>query len=152
VGETLADSAGTSGGLRVFNYSSLGTTTITQATGSPIASGGLAPNFILPTSSGDYVYIANGEGTSAGNVAGFTITASSATIPTYTVAAGSTTSAGVQPLGLAEDSTSTFVLAVGSLGSPYFDAYSFDSTTPGQLDSQITSTSSAASIAIVAAP
>jgi hypothetical protein len=58
----------------------------------------------------------------------------------------------VQPLGLAEDSTGTFVLAVGSLGSPYFDAYTFDTTTAGQLDSQIVSTTAASSIAIVATP
>jgi hypothetical protein len=152
VGETLA-SGGTTGGLRVFNYSSLGSTSLTQATGSPIASGGLAPNFILPVATGDYVYVANGTGTTtAGNVAGFTITASTAATPTYTVAADTTTAAGVQPLGLAEDSTGRFVFEVGSLGSPFFDAYIFDTTTLGQLDSQITSTSSAGSIAVVAAP
>ena len=77
IGETLANSAGTSGGLRVFNYSSLGSATLTQATGSPIASGGLAPNAILPLATGDYVYVANGTGTtSAGNIAWFPITAS----------------------------------------------------------------------------
>lgn len=152
VGETLADAAATSGGLRAFNYSSL-TTTLTQATGSPVASGGLAPNFILPDSSGDYVYVANGTGaTSAGNVTGFTITASGTTTITYSLAADAVTAAGVQPLGLAEDSTSTFVMAVGSLGSPYFDAYTFDATTLGQLDSQLTSTTAVNSIAIVAAP
>jgi hypothetical protein len=153
IGETLADSAGTSGGLRVFNYSSLGSTTLTQATGSPIASGGLAPNFILPIASGEYVYVANGTGsTTAGNVTGFGITSNGATTPTYTVATGTATAAGIQPIGMAEDSTSTFVFAVGSLGSPYFDAYIFDATTLGQLDSQITSTTSSGSIGIVAAP
>jgi len=153
IGETLGNSAGTSGGLRVFNYASLGTGTLTQASGSPLASGGLAPNFILPAASGDYVYVANGAGTSsAGNVTGFTISASTAATPTYTVASTSSTAAGVQPLGLAEDSTGTFVLAVGSLGSPYFDAYTFDTTTAGQLDSQIVSTTAASSIAIVATP
>ncbi len=152
IGETLA-SGGTTGGLRAFTYSSLSSTTLTQASGSPLASGGLAPNFILSAASGEYVYVANGTGAAtAGNVAGFTITASSAATPTYTVAADTTTAAGVQPLGLAEDSTGTFVLEVGSLGSPYFDAYTFDTTTLGQLDSQIPSTTSAGSIAIVAAP
>ncbi len=153
IGETLGDTAGTSGGLRVFNYSSLGSGTLTQATGSPIASGGLAPNFILPIASGDYVYVANGTGSStAGNVSGFTITAGSAATATYTVATDTTTATGVQPLGLAEDSTSTFVFAVGSLGSPYFDAYIFDTTSLGQLDSQIVSTTSAGSVGIVATP
>lgn len=152
IGETLAGTSGTTGGMRAFNYSSLGST-LTQATGSPIPSGGLAPNFILPISSGNYVYVANGQGTSvAGNVTGFTITASTTTPITYSLAADATTAAGAQPLGLAEDSTDTFVLAVGSLGSPYFDSYTFDTTTLGQLDSQLISTTSAGSIAIVAAP
>jgi hypothetical protein len=153
IGETLANSAHSSGGLRAFTYSSLSASTLAQATGSPIASGGLAPNFILPAASGSYVYVANGAGASAaGNVTGFTVTASTATTPVYTVATDTSTAAGVQPRGLAEDSTSTFVFAVGSLGSPYFDAYTFDSTVLGQLDSQITSTTSTGSIAIVAAP
>jgi hypothetical protein len=150
IGETLANSAGTSGGLRAFTYASLSASSLVQATGSPIASGGLAPNFILPVTTPSYVYVANGAGaSSAGNVAGFAVTGSSSP---YSLAAGNTTAAGVQPLGLAEDSTSTFVFAVGSLGSPYFDAYTFDTTTTGQLDSQITSTTAASSIAIVATP
>lgn len=156
IGETLADpTSGASGGLRVFNYSSLGSGSPTQATGSPIASGGLAPNFILPLSTGtyagDYVYVANGAGQSAaGNVTGFSITAGSGS--TYTIATDTSTAAGAQPLGLAEDSTGSFVFAVGSQGSPYFDAYTFDPATPGQLDSQVTATTAASSIAIVAAP
>jgi hypothetical protein len=153
IGETLGDSAGTSGGLRVFNYSSLGSTKLTQATGSPLASGGLAPNFILPATSGDYVYVANGTGTtSAGNVTGFTITSTGTTTLTYTVATGTSTAAGVDPLSLAEDSSSQFVFEVGTLGSPYFDSFTFDTTTLGQLDSQIISTTASGSIAIVAAP
>src|SRR6202044_998260 len=80
IGETLANSSGNSGGLRVFNYSSLGTGTKhpipTQISGSPIATGGLAPNAILPLASGEYVYVANGAGnTSNGNVAWFPLTA-----------------------------------------------------------------------------
>ncbi|HVU45259.1 MAG TPA: beta-propeller fold lactonase family protein [Terracidiphilus sp.] len=134
IGESLA-SGGTTGGLRVFNYSSLGGT-LTQASGSPIASGGLAPNAILPLRSGDYVYVANGKGaSSAGNITGFSITGSS----TYTIATGSTVSAGILPNGLAEDSNGNFVIAVSQGGSPDLDAYIFDTTTAGQLDSVITS-------------
>lgn len=152
VGETLAGTSETTGGLRVFNYSSLGST-LTQATGSPLASGGLAPNAILPAASGSYVYVANGEGTSsAGNVTGFTITSSGTTTIAYTVAKDTATAAGVQPASLAEDSTSTFVIAVGALGSPYFDAYTFDATTLGQLDSQLASSTAVNSIAVVSAP
>jgi hypothetical protein len=90
--------------------------------------------------------VANGAGTaSAGNVSGFTVTAS-------TVTAGSTATVGIQPLGLAEDSTGAFVFSVGSLGSPYFDAFTFDTSTAGKLDSQITSTTAVSSVAVVAAP
>jgi len=150
VGETLANSAGTSGGLRAFTYASLSTSTLVNISGSPIASGGLAPNFILPVTTPAYVYVANGAGTStAGNVAGFAVTGSGSS---YTITTGSTTAAGVQPLGLAEDSSSTFIFEVGSLGSPYFDSFTFDSTTTGKLDTQITSNTSASSIAIVATP
>ena len=152
IGETLANSAGNSGGLRAFTYASLGTSplSLVQATGSPIATGGLAPNFILPVSTPSFVYVANGAGAgTAGNVAGFEVTATGST---YSLSAGSSVAAGVQPIGLAEDSTSAFVLAVGSLGSPYFDAYAFDATTTGQLDSQITSTTAASFTAVVAAP
>jgi len=152
IGETLADSTGTTGGLRAFNYSSLGST-LTQATGSPLTSGGLAPNAILPAASGTYVYVANGEGTtSAGNITGFAITSTGTTALTYTLTKDTSTAAGVQPLALAEDSTGTFVFEVGSLGSPYFDSFTFDTTTAGQLDTQITSTKAAEYTAVVAAP
>jgi 6-phosphogluconolactonase (cycloisomerase 2 family) len=131
IGETLAGSSGTSGGLRVFNYSSL-SGTLTQASGSPIATGGLAPNAILPIASGDYVYVGNGTGpTSAGNITGFSITEASST---YTIALGSTVAAGIQPYGLAEDSDANFVLAVSEGGSYDLEAYIFDTTTAGQLD------------------
>ena len=149
VGETLG-SGGNTGGLRVFNYSSLGTSALTQVSGSPFASGGLSPNYILPDASGDYVYVANGAGPStAGNITGFTITASGTT---YSVASTTSTAAGVLPLAMAEDSTGTFVFEVGSSGSPYFDAYTFDTTTAGQLESEVVSNTAASSIAIVAAP
>ncbi len=138
IGETLANSSANSGGLRVFNYGSL-TSTLTQATGSPIASGGLAPNAVLPIASGDYVYVANGQGnTAAGNIAWFPITASGTT---YTIASGSSIASGIQPIGLAEDSDANFVLAVAtggstSSGNPDLDAYTISS---GALTSALTS-------------
>ena len=114
IGETLANSSANSGALRVFNYSSL-SGTLSQITGSPIATGGLAPNAILPEASGGYVYVANGTGSSStGNVAWFPISVSGTT---YSIATGSSISSGVQPMGLAEDSENNFVLAVSSGGS-----------------------------------
>jgi 6-phosphogluconolactonase (cycloisomerase 2 family) len=154
IGETLGDSAGTSGGLRVFNYSSLGASGgLTQASGSPIASGGLAPNTILAIASGDYVYAGNGTGpTSAGNITGFSVTSSGGI---YTVATGSTVAAGTQPYGLAEDSDSHFVLAVAEGGNSDLTAYIFDTTTAGQLDVSLTSTTGTdptEAVAVAAAP
>ena len=156
IGETNGNTAGTSGGLRVFNYSSLGSGALTQAVGSPIASGGLAPNAILPLGTGDYVYVANGTTgtTSAGNVAWFPITASGTT---YTVAAGSTIASGIQPISLAEDSDGNFVLAVATGGSttsgdPDLDAYTMSS---GALTSAIqskTGTDPVGAVAIAALP
>lgn len=135
VGETLANSAGNAGGLRVFDYTTL-TTKLAEVSGSPYASGGLAPNSILSEGTGAYVYVANGQGTTkAGNVAEFTIATSGTT---YSLTAGSTTAAGTQPSGLAEDSTSVYVLVVSSGGSPDLSAFSFDSTTLGKLDSVLT--------------
>ncbi len=155
IGETLANSSASSGGLRVFNYSSLGTGTLTQATGSPIASGEKAPNAILPLASGEYVYVANGSGdTSSGNIAWFPITASGTT---YTIASGSTIATGIVPIGLAEDSDDNFVLAVStggstSSGNPDLEAYTMSS---GALTSSITSTTGTDPVgahAIVALP
>jgi hypothetical protein len=153
IGETLA--VGASGGLRAFNYSSLGSATLTQATGSPIASGGLAPNAILPLANGDYVYVANGTGdTSAGNIAWFPISTSGTT---YSVAAGKTVASGIQPSGLAEDSTSNFVLAVSTggtttSGDPDLEAYTMSS---GALTAALTSatgTDPTGALAVAALP
>jgi 6-phosphogluconolactonase (cycloisomerase 2 family) len=151
IGETLA-SGGNAGGLRVFDYSSLGGS-LTQATGSPIASGGTSPRAILPIASGDYVYVANGKGiSSAGNVTGFSIASASGV---YTIAQASTVSAGIQPYDLAEDSSGNFVLAVSEGGNPDLEAYIFDATTAGQLDSVITSVTGSdptQAVAVAAAP
>jgi hypothetical protein len=152
----IGETAGTAGELRVFNYSSLATPqSLTQATGSPIASGGLAPNAILPLANGDFVYVANGTGlTSAGNVAWFPITASGTT---YTVSAGKSIASGIQPISLAEDSSGYFVLAVStggstSSGDPDLEAYTMSS---GALTSAIqskTGTDPVGAVAVAALP
>jgi 6-phosphogluconolactonase (cycloisomerase 2 family) len=154
IGETLANSSANSGGLRVFNYSSL-SGALTQASGSPIASGGLAPNAILPIASGQYVYVANGQGnTGSGNIAWFPISASGTT---YTVAAGSNIAGGIQPIGLAEDSDGNFVLAVStggstSSGAPDLEAYTMSSGTLTAAITSKTGTDPVGAIAIAALP
>lgn len=136
IGETLGSSSGKSGGLRAINFSSLGGT-LTNATGSPMDSGGLAPAAILPDASGSYVYVANGQGTSTGNVQSFSITTGgTSAAPTYSLATvGTSVSAGLQPSGLAEDSQGKYVLEINTGGSPDLAAYTFDTTTAGKLDS-----------------
>jgi 6-phosphogluconolactonase (cycloisomerase 2 family) len=157
VGETLAATGNDPAGLRVFNYSSL-TSTLTEVSGSPYATQGLQPAAILPDSTGAYVYVANGLGSGTdGNIAGFTLkTSSSSSSSSVTgLAAGSTVSAGIQPVGLAEDSTNTYVLAVSSGGDPDLAAFSFDTTTLGKLDSVLTAstgTDPVSASAIVAVP
>jgi hypothetical protein len=154
IGETLANSSANSGGLRVFNYSSL-SGTLTQVSGSPIASGGLAPNAILPIASGEYVYVANGQGnTGSGNIAWFPISVSGTS---YTIASGSTIASGIVPMGLAEDSLDNFVLAVSnggstSSGDPDLEAYTMSS---GALTAAITSktgTDPVGAVAVAALP
>lgn len=153
IGETLANS-GTSGGLRAFNYSSLGGA-LTQASGSPIASGGLSPSAILPIASGGYVYVANGQGeTGAGNVAWFPITASGTT---YSIASGSTIASGIFPVGLAEDSEDNFVLAVStggatSSGNPDLEAYTMSSGTLSSALTSATGSDPVGAIAVAALP
>jgi len=138
IGETNASSG--SGGLRAFNYSSLGSGTVTEI-GSPYPSGGGSPTAILPDLSGAYVYVASWQGTtSSGVIQGFNIASStSGSTTTYTLSSISTVSTGIEPAGLAEDSQSNFVLAVSSGGSYDLEAYIFDTTTAGQLDKSITS-------------
>lgn len=158
IGETLA-SSGTTGGLRVFNYSSLGTGTTranpTQITGSPIASGGGSPYAILPVASGEYVYVANGQGNSGtGNITWFPISVSGTT---YSIAAGSDIAAGVVPKSLAEDSQDHFVLAVStggstSSGDPDLAAYSMSSGALTLNIASSTGTDPVGAVAVAAAP
>ena len=138
IGETNADSTGKSGAILTYLYSSLGGTP-TLATSAAVASGGLAPNFILPASLGTELFVANGQGlssTNTGNIASFSVAGSNTT---WTLTPGSTTTTGVgiQPFSLAIDSTSTFLLATNSLGNPELSTYTFGSTV-GSLTAQIT--------------
>ncbi len=147
VGETAALTATQTGGLRAFN---IGATALTEVTGSPYNSGGTGPSAILPTAS--YVYVANRavSGTTTGNISGFAITA---TGTVYSLTAVNTIASGISTVGLAEDSTNTYLLAVNSGGTPDLSTYTFDATTAGKLDASATAatgTDPAGAIAIVA--
>ena len=154
VGETLATSGSNTGGLRVFDFSTLGSG-LKEITGSPFSIAGLAPYSILPISTGNYVYVANRQTSSGstGVIAGFSISASDSV---YTLTAlGSTFNVGTNPMALAEDSTGTFVFAVDYGGSPDLMGYTFDATNAGYLDASVsgaTGTDPVEASAIVAAP
>jgi len=156
IGETGSGSgSGNTGILRAFLFSSLSKTP-TEVTGSPYASGGLTPVSILPTADGAYLYVGNStvSSSSTGNVTGFTVT-STGTAYSLTALGGAAVAGGTTPAGLAEDSTRSIVLLVNSGGSPDLDVYSFDTTTLGQLDSVLTSstgTDPVGAIAVAAAP
>lgn len=153
VGETVALNGTQTGGLRVFQITS---TRLNQVSGSPFATGGTGPSAILPTAG--YVYVANKavSGSNNGNITGYSVTATtSGTTTTYALAKINTVSAGSNTMGLAEDSTSTYVLAVNFGGSPDLNTYTFDPTTKGQLDSGATAatgTDPVGAIAIAAVP
>lgn len=149
IGETVAVSGTQSGGLRVFQIAS---TKISEITGSPYPTAGTGPSALLSTTG--YVYVANKavSGSTTGNITGFSVNLSGST---YSLTKVSTVNAGVSPVGLAEDSTSTYVLALNSGGSPDLSTYTFDATTKGQLDAGATSstgTDPTQAIAIAAVP
>ena len=60
IGETVATSGSNTGGLRVFNFS-----TVKEISGSPFAIDGLAPYSILPLSTGQYVYVVSRQTSTA---------------------------------------------------------------------------------------
>jgi len=148
VGETVATTGTQTGGVRVFTVG----TTITEVSGSPYTTAGTGPSAILPTA--DYVYVANKavSGSTDGNITGYAITATGSV---YSLSSVNSVTTGISTVGLAEDSTSTYVLAVSSGGTPDLDAFTFDTTTPGKLDastSATTGTDPTESVAIAAIP
>jgi len=127
-GETVAVSGSNPGGVRVFTIGT-STTPLTEMTGSPFASGGIGPSAILPTAG--YVYVANRSvsGNNNGNIKAFAINSTAGVPSGLTDVASGTIAAGVATIGLAEDSTGTYVLAVNSSGSPDLNAYTINATT-----------------------
>jgi 6-phosphogluconolactonase len=125
VGETVALSGNNPGGLRMFNIGA--NSALTEVTGSPYATGGIGPSAILPTT--HYVYVANKavSGSNTGNITAFAIT-TTGTATSLTAVSSGTISAGVSTVGLAEDGTGTYILAVNSSGNPDLNAYTISST------------------------
>lgn len=124
VGETELISNSNSGGLRVFTIGA--NSSIDEVANSPYATGGVEPSFILPTS--NYVYVANKtvSGRDNGNISAFAITITGTAFSLTPIVNGSI-GAGFSTVGLSEDRTATYVLAVNSGGSPDLNAYTIDS-------------------------
>jgi len=132
VGETVAVSGTQTGGLRVFTIGA--TSDITEITGSPYSTGGTGPSAILPGTS--LVYVANKavSGSTDGNITGFTLATSGTTTITYSLTTISSIAAGISTMALSSDSTTTYILAANSGGSPDLSTFTFDATTTGKLD------------------
>ena len=145
VGESAAVSGTQSGGLRVFTIG----TKVSEVTGSPYASQGTGPKAILPTSDGNFVYVAN-ISASSGNIAEYPIATSGGAYSLGTLIG--TISTGKSTYGMAEDNTHTYVIAVNSVGSPDLSTYTFDTTTSGKLVAGQTVSNSLNPTAIVAVP
>jgi 6-phosphogluconolactonase len=154
IGETAALSGSNSGGLRVLDYN-----TLTELSGSPFATGGLSPVEILPLpygpNKGNFVYVANRtvSGSSTGLIQGFVVASAGGT---YSLTAmNNTASAGIAPVGMVQESKGNYLLVVNSGGNPDLQAFTFDSTTAGKLNSAITSATGTAPVqvsGIAAAP
>jgi 6-phosphogluconolactonase len=120
---------GSPGYLAVYTIASGGG--LTPLTGSPFAAGS-QPVSVALNKAGTDVYVANqGDNTISG----------------YSVASGSvsilstpTTSATSPPSALAIDNSGNYLLSLSSNGAPGLSMYSYDATTPGNLD-LVTSTS-----------
>jgi 6-phosphogluconolactonase (cycloisomerase 2 family) len=154
IGETLAFPTSTTnlGALRVFTIGAnlSATPSLSELNyKAPYAPLGTGPHAILPDPAGKYVYVASWQTLAAGAITGYSVTTSA-----LTQIGSSTVATGTGPSSLAEDSTDSYVLAASNLESPFFNAYTFDATTPGQLDPASITGSPAASnpIAIVAMP
>ena len=146
VGESDAlPSAAQTGGVRVFT---IGTATLPELTGSPYSVGGTGPTSIVPTADGNFVYVGNQSvsGSSTGNIASFSVTTTSLT-SIGTAAAGPS-----GKIGLAEDSTGSYLLAVDFAGNPDLEVYTMSAGALSSVLTTATGTDPVGAIAIAAAP
>jgi 6-phosphogluconolactonase (cycloisomerase 2 family) len=134
IGETAAIS-GTSntGGLRAIDYN-----TLVEISGSPFATGGLAPVAIVPLTYGankaNYLYVANRTvtGSTTGLIQGYFVAASGST---YSLRAmNDATLTGTATVGMEQENSGNYMLVVNTGGNPDLQAFTFDSTVPGKLN------------------
>lgn len=135
---TEASTAATpvAGSLRMFALATLGA----ELKGSPYPTG-IGPSAILPDKSGAYVYVANSTDST---LSGYTVNTTSQTV----TALGSTIPTANTPIGLAEDSSKTYILAAGNGSNPNLFLYSFDASSAGVLDINTTTSTSTTNPAV----
>jgi 6-phosphogluconolactonase len=116
--------SGTGGGLMVYGIGAGGV--LTPVKGSPFDSGGQSYSVAFD-GTGKYVYAANRAN---GTIYGYSI----GTGAVLSALGGSPYKSGAQVISLGTDSSGKYLLAGAFGGAPDLSMYSFDATTPGQLD------------------
>lgn len=144
IGETNANISSTSGDSGAIRLLTIGSGSSLVTSTAQYASGGNTPYAILADSNG-YVYVANWNGTSAGVITPFLLTAATPSLKVQT----NTVTTGAEPFGMVLDSTGDFVLTANNYSSPYINAFTLSS---GTLSSSTSSSAVSNPIAIVAAP
>ncbi|WP_158792326.1 hypothetical protein [Granulicella sp. L60] len=121
--------SGANGGVAVYSIASNGI--LTPVSGSPFAAG-TGTYSVVMDKTGTYLYAANrGDGT----ISGYTIVPGTTTAGlTLTALSGSPYGSGISVQSLAIDNTNKYLVAAAIGGSPDLTMYSFDVTTPGELD------------------
>ncbi len=130
VAEASTATTAVAGSLRTFPVANL-----TTSAEKDVAVG-IGPSAILADPTGSYVYVTN---ETDNTISGF-----SASAGVLTALTDSPFATGKLPLGIAEDSTESYVTVIGYGTNPNLWLYKFDATTAGNLDVQATTTTGSA--------
>lgn len=112
-------------GIRVLTIGAGGS--LQEVAGSPFASQ-LGPKSIVVDPTNTYVYVAN---STSNVITGYTLGTGGSLTPLST----SPFTSGTTPTAMSLDSTGKYLFVVNSGGAPDMQVFSFDTTTPGKLDS-----------------
>lgn len=130
VAEASTATTAVAGTLRTFPVANLATSAEKDV------AVGIGPSAILADPTGSYVYVTN---ETDNTISGF-----SAAAGVLTALSGSPFSTAKLPVGIAEDSTESYVTVIGYGANPNLWLYNYDATTAGTLDVQTTATTSSA--------
>lgn len=113
-------------GIRVLTIAANGT--LNEISGSPFQSSYLGPSSMVVDSTNTYLYVAE---RSSNVIAGYTIGSTGA----LTALSSSPFQTGSGPMELSLDPSGKYLLVISAGGNPDLQAFSFDTTTAGKLDS-----------------